>query len=410
MMRKYAAILAAVLALAATQPVLPAAKAILILISADGFRADYLERFKPPRLWQLAARGVRADGMIPQFPADTFPNHYTIATGLTIPHHGVVANDMTAPDIPGVVFAMSNRDAVSDARWWGGEPIWNTAERQGRNSAPMFWPGSEAPINGRRPSYWVPFNDRMPHADRVRQILEWLALPEAERPSFLTLYFSDIDTAGHSYGPDSTQVAAAVARVDASIGLLVDGVAKAGLADRVHYVVISDHGMAPLSTERVIYVDDYMDVDTAQVVHWSPTLALAPKDGNVDALYKALAGKHPHLAVYRNHDIPEKFGLADHPRVPAIYAVADPGWMVTTHQAAQRWSEPGRRPPGGAHGYDPDSPLMRALFIAAGPRIREGLRVPAFKNIHVYDFMCAVLGLTPAKNDGDTTVTRDMLR
>ena len=410
MMRRWAAVLAAMLALGASQSVLPADKAIVILISADGFRADYLDRLKPPHLLQLAARGVRADGLIPQFPADTFPNHYTIATGLAIPHHGIVSNDMTSPDIPGVVFAMSNRDAVGDARWWGGEPIWNTAERQGRKAAPMFWPGSEAPIGGRRPSYWMPFNDRMPHADRIRQILDWLALPEASRPSFITLYFSEIDTAGHSDGPDSPQVAEAVSRVDASIGALVDGVARAGLADRVHYVVVSDHGMAPLSTDRVIYVDDYINVDTVDIIHWSPTLAINPKEGTVDAVYQALAGKHPHLSVYRNRDIPARLGLAGHPRVPAIYALADDGWVVTSHKAAQRWSEPNRRPPAGAHGYDPDLTVMRALFVAAGPRIREGVRVPAFKNIHIYDFMCAVLGLTPAKNDGDPAVTRDMLR
>ena len=410
MMRRCAAVLAAVLALGASQAVLPADKAILILISADGFRADYLDRLKPPRLLQLAARGVRADGLIPQFPADTFPNHYTMATGLTIPHHGIVANDMTSPDIPGVVFAMSNREAVGDARWWGGEPIWNTVERQGRKAAPMFWPGSEAPIGGRRPSYWMPFNDRLPHADRIRQILDWLALPEGSRPSFITLYFSDIDTAGHSHGPDAPQVAEAVARVDASIGALVDGVARAGLADRVHYVVVSDHGMAALSTDRVIYLDDYLNPESVDVIHWSPTLAINPKDGNVDAVYRALAGKHPHLSVYRNRDIPARLGLAGHPRVPAIYALADEGWVVTSHQAAQRWNEPNRRPPGGAHGYDPELTVMRALFVAAGPRIREGVRVPPFKNIHIYDFMCAVLGLVPAKNDGDPAVTRDMLR
>lgn len=384
-------------------------KSILVLISLDGFRWDYLDRFNPPALKALASRGVRAEGLIPQFPSKTFPNHYTIVTGLTLAHHGIISNNMRAADIPGE-FSMSNREVLADPRWWGGEPIWNTAERQGRRAAAMFWPGSETMIGGRQATFWTPFDDRMPHNERVNRVLGWLRLPEKERPSFLTLYFSDIDSAGHSRGPESQDVRDAVMKVDQSIAQLVDGVNKAGLADRVHYVVVSDHGMAQLSADRMIVLDDYIDVEAVDVVDWAPVLALSPKDGNVDRLYAALKDKHPELDVYRSQDLPAKYDLAGHPRLPAVVGVAKEGWFITSKREVIRWAQPDRHAPGGAHGYDVAAQSMQGLFIAAGPRIKSGMTVKPFQNIHVYDFMCAVLGLQPAKNDGDPAVTRDMLR
>jgi predicted AlkP superfamily pyrophosphatase or phosphodiesterase len=347
--------------------------------------------------------------LIPEFPSKTFPNHYTIVTGLRLARHGIISNNMRAADIPGE-FSMSNREVLSDPRWWGGEPIWNTAERQGRKTSAMFWPGSETPIGGRQATYWMPFDNDMPHTERVNKILGWLRLPDAERPSFLTLYFSDVDNAGHRRGPDSDEVKDAVLRVDRSLGELVAGVQQIGFADRVHYVVVSDHGMAALSADRVIVLDDYIDVAAADVVDWSPVLAVTPNDGDVEKMYAALKDKHPALAVYRSNESPSDYGLSGHPRLPPIVAIAKEGWLIASKSEIQRWKEPDRQPPGGAHGYDARLRSMHGLFVATGPRIKSGLRVKAFENIHIYDFLCAVLGLEPAANDGDPAVTRDMLR
>jgi predicted AlkP superfamily pyrophosphatase or phosphodiesterase len=390
-------------------PPLPAERAILILISIDGFRWDYLDRDKPPALTRLAAEGVHAGGLIPQFPSKTFPNHYTIVTGLTLAHHGIISNNMRDAAIPGD-FSLSNRAVQSDPRWWGGEPIWNTAEQQGRKAGAMFWPGSETVIGGRQATYWTPFDDDMPNSARVKRVLGWLKLPEAERPSFMTLYFSSVDSAGHSYGPDSDEVKEAVASIDREIADLVVGVQAAGLADRVHYVVVSDHGMAAVSAERVVVLDDYINVDEADVVDWSPVLALTPKDGDVEKLYAALKGRHPALDVYRRGEIPAAYGLTGHPRLPPVVGIAKEDWYITSKRTVRRWSEPGRRAPGGEHGYGASAKSMHGLFVASGPRIRRGLRVEPIENIHVYEFMCAVMGLQPAKNDGDLAVTRDMLR
>jgi predicted AlkP superfamily pyrophosphatase or phosphodiesterase len=389
--------------------VLPADRAILILISIDGFRWDYLDRYAPHNLQRLAAEGVQADGLVPQFPSKTFPNHYTIVTGLTLAHHGIISNNIRDPQIPGE-FSLSNREVQADPRWWGGEPMWNTVERQGRKAAAMFWPGSEVEIGGRRGTYWMPYDDDMPHEDRLKRIFDWLQLPEGERPSFLTLYFSDVDNAGHRHGPDAAETREAVLKVDASIGTLVDGIRRIGLADRVHYVIVSDHGMSALSKDRTIVLDDYIDPSSVDVVDWSPVLGLAPKDGNVDRLYAALKDKHPALAVYRRHEIPAEYGLANHPRVPPIFGVVKEGWQIASKRDVNRWDTHERQPPGGAHGYDASAKSMQGLFIANGPRIRFGLRFKPLDNLHVYEFMCAVLGVQPAKNDGDPTVTRDMLR
>ncbi len=382
--------------------------AIVILVSIDGWRHDYFDRFQPPNLARLAARGVRATGLMPQFPSKTFPNHYTLVTGLRLAHHGMVSNNMVAPDIPGR-FGMSNREVLADPRWWGGEPIWNTVERQGKVAAAMFWPGSETVIGGRQATFWKPFDDRLPNRERVDQVLEWLRLPEGRRPSFLTLYFSDVDNAGHNMGPRSAEVREAGLRVDHSIGELVAGVEEQGLADRVNYVVVSDHGMAETSPDRVIVLDDYIDLDKVDVIDWSPVLALSPRDGNVEALYRALKGRHKALAVYRNREIPAVYGLAGHPRVPAVIGIADEGWSVVSRRQVTEWGAAGGHG-GGAHGYDARTKSMQGLFIASGPELRSGLVVKPFENIHVYDLMCALLGIEPATNDGDPTVTRGMLR
>jgi predicted AlkP superfamily pyrophosphatase or phosphodiesterase len=408
MLRTLLVALACVLAACQSAP-LPAERAIVILVSIDGFRWDYLDRHEAPNLARLAAHGVRAEGLIPQFPSKTFPNHYTIVTGLRLANHGIISNNMRAADIPGE-FSLSNRAVLADSRWWGGEPIWNTVEQQGRIAAAMFWPGSETVIGGRQATFWKPFDDDLPHPERVAQVLAWLKLPEGKRPSFLTLYYSEVDNAGHDDGPDSQAVNDAVRNVDRSLGELVAGVNQLGLADRVHYIVVSDHGMAALSPDRMIVLDNYVDAAALDVIDWSPVLGLAPKDGNVEKLYAALKDKHPHLAVYRKNEIPPEYGLAGHPRVPPIVGIADEGWYITSQREVDRWGQSDRRPPAGTHGYDGRARSMHGLFVASGPRIKSGLIVKPFENIHVYDFICAVMGLTPAKNDGDPAVTRDMLR
>jgi predicted AlkP superfamily pyrophosphatase or phosphodiesterase len=374
----------------------PVARPILILVSLDGWRADYTDRADAPNIRALAARGVRSQALIVAFPTKTFPNHYTTVTGLYPEHHGIVGNTMVDPAIEGR-FTLSS-PVAKDPRWWQGEPLWTTVQRQGQRAASMFWPGSEVPGPG-QPRDWVPYEDDLPNEVRVQQVLDWLGRPEAERPSFITLYFSDVDSVGHDYGPDSAEVMAAAAGLDRRVGDLVAGIAKLGLEDRVVILLTSDHGMSASSADRAIYLDDYLDLPAVDVIEWGPYASIAPKPGIDEAsVLRALTGRHPAMQVWRKSEIPEALHYRGHPRIPPILALADDGWYITTR---------GRTPPPGSHGYDPRVPSMQALLIAAGPTIRRGVVVPPIESVHLYEFMCRVLGVTPAKNDGDRRATSD---
>jgi predicted AlkP superfamily pyrophosphatase or phosphodiesterase len=344
--------------------------------------------------------------LIPVFPTKTFPNHYTIVTGLYPENHGIVSNVIADPEYPRR-FTMSAPSA-RESRWWGGEPVWVTAIRQRLRAAAMFWPGSEVAIAGVRPTYWRPFDDGVSNAARVGQVLKWLALPDAKRPSFLTLYFSDVDDAGHSHGPDSPRVLDAARRLDGTLGQLVSGIRKLGLFDRTALVIVSDHGMAQVANDRVIFIDDYVNLSTVDVVEWTPNLGLRPRSATVEHIYRALKDKHPALAVYQRDDTPPHLHYRRSSRIPPVVALADDGWTITTrgrHRLAAATGLQDR----GAHGYDPRHKSMHGLFVAAGPGVRQGAVVPAFENVHIYNFLCELLGLTPATNDGDAGIARRFL-
>lgn len=379
----------------------------VVLISLDGFRADYIFRTEAKNLRALAARGVRAERMIPAFPSKTFPNHYTIVTGLTPEHHGIVANAMRDPVLG--LFTTRDRAAQRDSSWWSGEPIWITAEKQGRRAAALFWPGSEAPIQGRRASWWTPYEHERPNDTRVRQVLQWLALPADSAPALIATYFSDTDDDGHTYGPDSPENARAIARVDSAIGAIVDGIAALGLTEQVNVVIVADHGMTLVDRTRVIVLDDYLDLSTVDVVDWTPVAAIAPKSGDEERVYAALNGKHPHLKVYRKGSVPARWHFNAHPRITPIVAVADEGWVITSRAMRARSEENGWSG-GGAHGYDPELPSMGAIFVAAGPGIAKGKVVAPFRNVHVYSLLAELLRLTPAKTDGTLDSVRVILR
>jgi predicted AlkP superfamily pyrophosphatase or phosphodiesterase len=383
---------------------------LLILISFDGFRWDYPDKAPTPNLRGLMARGVRAEGLIPSFPSKTFPNHYTIVTGLYPSHHGIIANTIKDPPT-GRVFAVTKVQEVQDPMWWGGEPIWVAAERAGLVTGAMYWPGSEAPITGVRPRYWNAFSQARPPNDRVDAVLQWLDLPPPERPNFITLYFDDVDTAGHTYGPDSHEVAEAIAHVDAYLGRLLRGLAQRSLLDRANIIVTADHGMAATNNQRVVVLNDYISADDVEVIDINPTLGLFPQQGKGDAVYRALEHASPRLKVYRRESTPEHLHYRDHPRIPPIVGVADEGWQVLQRVTVQSILLGQVRPTLGQHGYDPvTTRSMRGIFVAAGPAFKTNATVPAFENIHIYNGLAQILGIRPAPNDGDPAVARRFLK
>lgn len=383
----------------------------VILVSLDGFRSDYLEKYNPTVLNQLAREGVRARWLTPSFPSKTFPNHYAIATGLYPQNNGIVENNIYDPETR-VTFAMSNREEVRNGRWWLGEPIWVTAEKQGQRTAPMFFPGSEASIKGRRPTFWMPFIDDLPNDVRVDTLLAWLDLPACVRPTFFTLYFSDVDSAGHEHGPEASETKFAVLKVDRDLDRLIDGLKAREIFTKVNLIIVSDHGMAEVNSDNVIPLGELFDVKLAEKVLWtSEIVGIFPKANNEAVIYDMLKAKLPPQAkVYRKAEVPARFHYSNSPRIPPLLVLPDEGWkLIKQKSAAERRGKGKTSQIGGSHGYDNQLPSMRAIFIAHGPALKRGAVVDAFENVHVYNVMCTILGLKPAPNDGNQDAARAVL-
>ncbi len=381
------------------RPPAPAAEdPIVVLVSLDGFRWDYPELHGAPTLLQLAREGVRADGLIPIFPSKTFPNHYTVVTGRYAEGHGIVGNNMWDP-VWDARFSLGNRDAVENGRWWEAEPIWVTAQKQGRVAATYFWPGSEAEITGVRPEHWKVFDDSIPGETRVDEVLGWLDLPDGETPSVITLYFSDTDKAGHDHGPEAPETAAAVARVDGYLARMVEGIEARGLEHRVNLIVTSDHGMAQMDPERVIVLEDYIDVDDVRIVDLSCIAMMRPEAGKEAEIVAALESASPHLHVYRKAEVPERFHYRSHRRITDLVAWSDPGWYIYATHAERRLKR--KSFAYGMHGFDNDERDMHGIFVAWGPAFPHGGTTPPLPNVDVYQLMTEILKLDPAPNDGD---------
>jgi predicted AlkP superfamily pyrophosphatase or phosphodiesterase len=384
----------------------PEEKSIVIMIGIDGLRADTLERMPAPYLRSLADSGVRAS-MIPAMPTKTFVNFYSLATGLHPKNHGFVSN---YPYDRKIGRKFNRQTDVSDPKWWGGEPIWITAEKQGVKAATYFWVGSEVEIDGVRPSFWKPYQQDKDYAERVEEVLGWLALPEKERPRLITLYFSAVDSAAHDFGVGSAQEREAVAKVDQHIGDLLHGLNKLGLEPQTNIVVVADHGMVNLSDQRVINIDPWLDLSAFIIPDWSderssvhaPFLNLYATPVSVDAAYTKLHKAHPNMRVLRRGNFPANYHF-DHPqRGPDLMLLADPGWSIYASRD-KRKPEPmaklGRSV--ATHGYDNQDPLMHAIFIASGPAFNKKLTTAPFDNIEIYGLLACALKIKPANTDGD---------
>ncbi|MEO5626253.1 MAG: ectonucleotide pyrophosphatase/phosphodiesterase [Dokdonella sp.] len=377
----------------------------LILISIDGFRADYLDRHITPTLAALAADGVRAESMKPAFPTLTFPNHYTLVTGLTPDHHGIVNNRMRDP-LSGHRFNYKDTTTTADPAWWGGEPLWVSVEKQGLHAATMFWPGSDTAIGGVRPSEWRSFDVEMSADRRVDQLLQWIDLPAPKRAILFTLYFDQVDHAGHDNGPDTPGVDAKLAEVDVALARLVDGLKQRGLFDRTNLVLVSDHGQSTTVRERRTYLDDIVPLADVDVVNYGILAGIEPHAGKTQEAERALLVPQAHMQCWRKTEVPARLHYGTNARIAALLCLAEDGGNITSHDYENR----GGHYSAGEHGYDNDNPKMRALFVAHGPDFRRGLVVPEFDNVDVYPLLAHLLHIKPQANDGDYAAVADMLR
>jgi predicted AlkP superfamily pyrophosphatase or phosphodiesterase len=362
-----------------------------IIISLDGFRADFLNRGLTPRLNAMVKEGVSPLYMLPSFPSVTFPNHYTIATGLYPEAHGIVGNSFWDPAF-GEEFSYTEGPLSMDPKWWGGEPFWVTAQKQGLKTAIHMWPGSEAHILNMDPTYVDKYNGKEMLSKKVDRILEWLDMPDADRPQVIAAYVPNVDSDGHKYGPNSTEIRFTIQKVDKMLDSMLKGLEERHLTDIVNVIIVSDHGMATTDTSRVVQLEDLVDLNKIEHTDGWPLIGLRPKYAeDLHDIYQGIIEKtkgNPNLDVYlRDVDMPGRYHFSKNERIAPLWIVPKAGWaLVKMHEMnvkeAQAKGEVYH--PRGLHGYDHEHPLMRAIFIARGPAFphQPNSKVEVFRKWH----------------------------
>lgn len=380
-------------------------KPYVILISGDGFRYDYAEKYQATSLLALSGQGVRAASMIPSYPSLTFPNHYTIVTGLYPSHHGLVNNyfyDRNRNES----YSMRNSKTVQDGSWYGGTPLWVLAEQQQMLTASFYWVGSEANIKGVFPTYYYNYNEAIPIDRRIQIIINWLQLPPEKRPHLITFYFPEVDHQGHSFGPDAPETAAAVRWLDSSIQKLTDAIKTTGL--RVNFIFVSDHGMTKIDTDRTLSVP--AAVDTTQFINprGAELVELyARNKADIKSTYNKLKKEEKGFTTYLRANMPLRlhYGRKD----DVLNRIGD---IILMPVWPQVFNFSTRKPNPGAHGYDPALVKdMHATFYAWGPAFKKNLQIPSFENVNVYPVVTKILGLTyKEKIDGTTKLAEKILK
>jgi predicted AlkP superfamily pyrophosphatase or phosphodiesterase len=377
-------------------------KHYVVLVSLDGFRYDYAKKYGATHLLAIAAHGASApEGMIPAFPSLTFPNHYTLVTGLYPEHHGIVGNSFYDPARK-EKYSYTDPKTNADGSWYGGTPLWSLAEKQGMRSACFFWPGSEAEIAGERPTFYLHYTNDYPDGRRIDQVIAWLKLPPEQRPHFITLYYPNVDHAGHEFGPDSPQTAAAVKHVDELMGTLEKDLEELHLP--VDLIIVSDHGMAKIQGGW-IDLDKYAPLDGFVT---AGAYLYAPNEDAAQKAYVKLRAADASFVVYRRANVPRELHFNENPREGDPVIVARGPYAIRAQGPPPDRED--RAPTVGNHGFDPYMmPEMKAVFYAEGPDIRRDVKLKPFENINVDPLIVKILGLESQPVDGSLNVLGGIL-
>ncbi len=374
----------------------------LIVLSLDGFRWDYSDSVATPNFDKIAQIGVKAKSMQASFPTKTFPNHYAMATGLYPDHNGLVNNSFIDTK-RNLMYSIGNREAVSDPKFYDGEPIWNTAEKQGIKAATFFWVGSEAPIQNMRPSIWKPYEHHFPFEQRIDTVISWFQRPEANRPHLIMWYMHEPDAVGHRYGPFSKEVNQEVVYLDSLVGVFMNKLAQLPIAKQVDVVFVSDHGMGRISKDKQNYLNKLLKPSwTSAIVGSNPFYNIKANASCTDSIMQVL-NKTKGLTAYKTSNIPERLHYGNNPRCLDIVAVADSAYSLFENSDRAHLGQ-------GTHGYDNRNTDMGAIFYAYGPDFKKGFTQNRFQNVDLYPLFCKLLGLKEAPNDGDIKEVKDMLK
>tara|TARA_Y100000588_G_C14254860_1_gene924968 strand:+ start:316 stop:1542 length:1227 start_codon:yes stop_codon:yes gene_type:complete len=382
----------------------------VLLISFDGFRADYLDRYNTPNFDIFIKNGVGSIGMKPSFVTKTFPNHYSIATGMYVENHGLVGNHFYDP-VLNENYTMSDRSKVEDPDYYGGEPIWVTAEKQGVKTASYFWVGSEAPIKGVYPSRWKRYDHDFPFESRIDSVVGWFSLPVSERPKLCLLYFHEPDGTGHDFGPESPETGQMVTQMDSVFGIIVEKMSKLDIYHQLNIIVVSDHGMAEISSDRTVNLSDYANMGAVIQEGSGPYAMLySEAKGEIEKAVTALKNAQ-HISVFLKNEIPDRFHFKNHYRIKDALVLADEGWYISNQAISSSDTVGAYVPAGGTHGYDNNLMSMHTLFAAAGPNFQKGIIIEPFENIHIYPMIAHILNIEPNPEiDGKIDNIRTLLK
>jgi len=375
-------------------------KPYVVMLSLDGFRWDYAEKVPTPNLDKIAAMGVKAESIKASFPTKTFPNHYSIATGLYPDHHGIVLNSFYDPEMD-KYYHLMDRETVEDSSFYGGEPIWVTAEKQGVISGSYFWVGSEAAVQGIRPTYWKKYDHRFPFEQRIDSVISWLQKPEDLRPHLILWYMDEPDHIGHYVGPESKELDSMIVQLDHLVGIFMNKLQQIPFADEINIIVTSDHGMCPTSPERKVVIENSIDMDWVDEMQgYNPNFVIKAKEGYVDSIMLQLNDTE-HLTCWKSNEVPERLNYGKNPRTLDIVVVADSSWSVVIKED--------KYVSYGAHGYDNNNKDMDAIFYAYGPAFKVNYISPTFNNIDIYPLITHILNLEPAEVDGTFENVKQLL-
>uniref|UniRef100_A0A673MQB3 Ectonucleotide pyrophosphatase/phosphodiesterase family member 5-like n=2 Tax=Sinocyclocheilus rhinocerous TaxID=307959 RepID=A0A673MQB3_9TELE len=370
----------------------------LLLVSFDGFRWDYVNRVPTPNFRALMDEGVQVEQVENTYITKTYPNHYTLVTGLHAETHGIVANEMYDP-IHNRSFSMEGPE-VYDAWWWEeAVPLWVTNQKAGRKSGAAMWPGSDVAIGGTFPTHYLSYNASMPFETRVDQLIDWFSGPEAI--NFGVLYWEEPDESGHNLGPESPLMDVVIADIDEKLGFLREKLKTAGLYDKVNLIVTSDHGMTQLSHDKIIELDTYVSRDLYTWIDKSPVVGILPKEGKLEEVYNLLKNANSNMVVYKKEEIPDHYHYRHNVRIMPLIIEVKEGWTVMQNRNGSFML--------GNHGYNNSLPSMHPVFVARGPAFRRDYTKASMRSVDLYPLMCSILGLKPLPNNGSLSSVQDVL-
>ncbi|MDY3979399.1 MAG: alkaline phosphatase family protein [Tidjanibacter sp.] len=370
----------------------------VVILSMDAFRHDLPQMCQTPTLDSIASVGVFAE-IKPCFPSNTFPNHYSMATGLHPDHHGIVNNSFYDEQI-GKSYSISDNTARKNVAFYKGEPIWNTVERGGQVAHVYTWVGVEAKINGHQPTRWVEYSSSRTRRQLADMVLKALCNPNVkEIPNLTMWYFDEPDAIEHAHTTLSPETKNVVEDIDYVLAYFMREVRKSPVYDKINFIFTADHGMTELSPER--YYNLYSLIpNKIQYYYNSYPVTLKPySTASINEVYETLKAHQSegHYRVWLRDELPEEFHYGSFKeRIYPIVLLPDKGWRVVYKSDDSLLPKENT----GSHGFDPAEPDMHMVFYGMGPAFKSGYTHDrVFQNLNDYLIICHILGVEPAAND-----------